>query len=60
MSTKPAADATIDKEGVHETPASPGGMHRPGHSALDTEDVAARDEVAHDAALRDSSLRVPR
>ncbi|GFZ88209.1 hypothetical protein [Dyella caseinilytica] len=60
MSTKPTAETTIDKEGVNETPASPGAMHRPGHSALDTEDVAAHDELQHEAALRDSSLRVPR
>jgi hypothetical protein len=60
MSTKPVADTTIDKEGANETPASPGSMHRPGHSALDTEDVAARDEVLHEAALRDSCLRTPR
>lgn len=60
MTTKPVADTTIDKEGVSDTPASPGSMHRPTHSALDTEDVAAHDEMAHEAALRDSALRVPR
>lgn len=60
MSIKPATETTIDKDGIAEVPVSPGGMHRPGHSALDTEDVAAHDEVMHDAALRDSALRVPR
>jgi hypothetical protein len=60
MSTKPAAETTIEKDGASEAPASPGHMHRPGHCALDTEDVAAHDEVLHDAALRDSALRVPR
>jgi hypothetical protein len=60
MTTKPAADIAIEKEGQSDVPASPGHMHRPGHCALDTEDVAAHDEVMHDAALRDSALRVPR
>jgi hypothetical protein len=60
MSTKPAADNTIEKDGAGDTPAHPGGMHRPRHSALDTEDVAAHDEVLHEAALRDSALRTPR
>lgn len=60
MSTKPAAETSIEKEGTADTPASPGHMHRPAHCALDTEDVAAHDEVMHDAALRDSALRTPR
>jgi hypothetical protein len=60
MSTKPAAETTIEKDGAADTSGYPGGMHRPGHSALDTEDVAAHDEMLHDAALRDSTLRTPR
>lgn len=60
MTTKPVADTSIEQDGASDTPMAPVGMHRPGHSALDTEDVAAHDEVMHDAALRDSALRVPR
>ncbi|GLQ97863.1 hypothetical protein [Dyella mobilis] len=60
MSTKPTTDTTIDKDDATGAPSHPGGMHRPGHCALDTEDTAAHDEVLHDAALRDSCLRVPR
>jgi hypothetical protein len=60
MTTKPNADISINKEGVNDTPASPGAMHRPNHSPLDGADVAAHDEVQHEAALRDSALRVPR
>ena len=60
MTTKPAVDTSIEKDGATDASASPGSMHRPGHSALDTEDVAARDEVSHEAALRDSALRAPR
>ncbi|MBE1162439.1 hypothetical protein [Dyella acidiphila] len=60
MSIKPATETTIEQPAIADTPASPGSMHRPGHSALDTEDVAAHDELLHDAALRDSALRVPR
>jgi hypothetical protein len=60
MSTKPVAETTIEKDGAADTPVHPGSMHRPGHCSLDTEDVAAHDEVLHDAALRDSALRVPR
>jgi hypothetical protein len=60
MTTKPVADMSIEKDGAPDTSTLPGGMRRPGHSALDTEDVAAHDEVLHDAALRDSALRVPR
>jgi len=60
MTTKPVADTSIEKEGASDTPGSPGHMHHPTHSALDTADVAAHDEMLHEAALRDSSLRVPR
>lgn len=34
--------------------------HQPGHGLLNNEEVAAQDELQHDAALRDSALRVPR
>jgi hypothetical protein len=60
MTTKATTETLIDKEGTADTSASVGHMHRPGHSALDTEDVAAHDEVLHETALRDSALRAPR
>ena len=59
MTTKPAADVSITKDGGPEVPASPGTMHRPGHSALDMADIATHDELQHEAALRESALRVP-
>lgn len=34
--------------------------HPAGHGLLDNEEVAAQDELQHEAALRDSALRVPR
>ncbi|MFC3653134.1 hypothetical protein ACFONN_16360 [Dyella humi] len=60
MTTKPAADTTIDKAGTSDTAGSSGSMHVPHHGSQEMADVAAHDEVLHDAALRESSLRVPR
>ncbi|HUA81774.1 MAG TPA: hypothetical protein VL997_15460 [Dyella sp.] len=60
MTTKPNADASINKEGEPGTNVPPGAMHRPHHGAQDMEDIATHDEAQHDAALRESSLRVPR
>ncbi len=60
MTTKPAADVSITKDGGSDIPASPGAMHRPNHSAQDMADIATHDELQHEAALRDSALRVPR
>ena len=34
--------------------------HPTGHGLLNNEEVAAQDELQHEAALRDSALRVPR
>jgi hypothetical protein len=34
--------------------------HPPGHGLLTNEEVAAQDELQHETALRDSTLRVPR
>jgi hypothetical protein len=59
MSTQPA-DPESTPESAPEAPVSPGSMHRPAHSPLDTIDIATTDDVLHDAALRNSSLRVPR
>ena len=57
--TKPSTDTNINKDGA-ETTVPPGGMHGPHHSALDMAEIAAHDEVQHEDALRNSSLRVPR
>jgi hypothetical protein len=34
--------------------------HPPGHGLMDNLEIAAHDEVEHEAALRDSALRPPR
>lgn len=60
MTTKPIADVSINKDGNSDIPASPATMHRPHHSTQDMADIAAHDEMQHDAALRDSTLRTPR
>jgi hypothetical protein len=60
MTTKPNADTSINKEGGPDTLPPSGGMHGPHHSALDMEEIAAHDELQHEEALRNSSLRVPR
>lgn len=60
MTTKPNADAGINKDGAIDTAHPPGGMHGPHHSALDMAEIAAHDELQHEDALRNSSLRVPR
>lgn len=38
----------------------PPARHPPGHGLIDNLDIAAHDEVDHEAALRDSALRPPR
>jgi hypothetical protein len=52
--TGPASNGTVDQHGI------PAGMHKPAHGPLDTIETTTTDEALHDAALRDSSLRVPR
>jgi len=51
--TLPAGEAT------DVTVPQPTLRHPPGH-LLDNVEIAAQDELEHEAALRDSSLRVPR
>ncbi|RDS81709.1 hypothetical protein DWU98_10855 [Dyella monticola] len=60
MTTTPHTDASITKDGATDATTPPGSMHGPRHGALDMAEIAEHDEVQHDAALRDSSLRVPR
>lgn len=38
----------------------PTALRHPAHGVIDNVDIANHDEVDHEAALRDSSLRVPR
>ncbi|HEY1589555.1 MAG TPA: hypothetical protein VGG00_07455 [Rhodanobacter sp.] len=60
MSTKATVDGDLNKSVTSEATTASTGMHRPPHCALDTEETACLDEVQHEAALRDSVLRVPR
>lgn len=53
-------DVSISKEGVMDAAIPPGAMHGPHHSVVDMTEIAAQDEVQHESALRDSSLRIPR
>jgi hypothetical protein len=52
-------DPTLEGETSDPT-VSPAPPHPPAHSVLDTLEIAALDEILHEAALRNSSLRTPR
>ncbi|MGC1548606.1 MAG: hypothetical protein WA777_08755 [Rhodanobacter sp.] len=58
MSTTPATTPESISDTVSDTTASH--LHSPTQKLLDSLDVAACDEVQHEAALRDSALRPPR
>jgi hypothetical protein len=60
MSTIASTDVNGSKDGMADASISPTGMHRPGHGASDSEGTACLDEIQHEAALRDSTLRAPR
>ena len=60
MSTNASTDVDGNKDGMADVTISPTGMHRPGHGASDSEGTACLDEIQHEAALRESILRVPR
>ena len=60
MSTNATIDVNGSKDGMADVAISPTGMHRPGHGASDSEGTACLDEIQHEAALRESTLRVPR
>jgi hypothetical protein len=60
MSTNIIIDVNGNKDGMADAAISPTGMHRPGHGASDSEGTACLDEIQHEAALRESILRVPR
>jgi hypothetical protein len=60
MSTNASTDVNGNKDGMADVTISPTGMHRPRHGASDSEGTACLDEIQHEAALRESILRVPR
>jgi hypothetical protein len=60
MSATGAVNSDFNNGATSEAVNPATGMHRPGHSELDTEETACLDEVLHEAALRESVLRVPR
>ena len=59
MTSKPPSDTPAGQDDAGGAPQPPG-MHRPHHSVLDTIETDALDEVQHENALRDSTLRTPR
>ncbi|RDS81397.1 hypothetical protein [Dyella psychrodurans] len=59
MSTK-TGETDPGNTGASDHHGIPAGMHKPAHGPLDTIETTALDEVLHDSALRDSTLRVPR
>jgi len=59
MNTK-TGETDPGKTGASDQHGIPAGMHQPAHGPLDTIETTAADEVLHDAALRDSTLRTPR
>ncbi|WP_199096203.1 hypothetical protein [Dyella sp. ASV21] len=54
-----STDAVPDGDDTDIT-VPPTAMRHPAHGVLDSVDMANHDEVDHEAALRDSALRVPR
>ncbi|WNL45735.1 hypothetical protein RKE25_20355 [Dyella sp. BiH032] len=59
MTSKPHSDTPTGQDDASGAPQPPG-MHRPHHGVLDTVETTALDEVEHENALRDSTLRTPR
>lgn len=57
MRTTPHADDSLPNGDASDTTTS---RHPPGHGLMDNLEIAAHDEVEHEAALRDSALRPPR
>ncbi|WP_049621954.1 hypothetical protein [Frateuria defendens] len=60
MSQTFAPDSELDPNDLPEADLPPKTMRHPPHSALDTIEIAAADEVLHESALRESALRPPR
>lgn len=61
MQHTPNTETAVPDGDLSEVTISPTHVHHPaGHNVADTLDIAGHDEVDHDTALRESSLRVPR
>jgi hypothetical protein len=61
MRTTLHADESLPNGDTTEVTVTPTvSRHPPGHGLMDNLDIAAHDEVEHEAALRNSALRPPR
>lgn len=61
MHNTPTTETAVPDGDLAEVTISPTHVHHPaGHGVADTLDIAGHDEVDHETALRESSLRVPR
>ncbi|RDI99923.1 hypothetical protein DVT68_03600 [Dyella solisilvae] len=60
MQPHSATDSSTPEGDTSEITVPPTAMRHPAHGVLDNADIAGHDEVDHEAALRDSMLRVPR
>jgi hypothetical protein len=61
MQHTPPVDTTVPEGDTSEITVPPTAMRHPAdHGVADTLDIAGHDEVEHENALRESSLRVPR
>ena len=60
MQRNPSMNSAVPDGEAADLGILPTGMHHPAHGVLDNADIAGHDEVDHDAALRDSSLRTPK
>jgi hypothetical protein len=61
MRTTPHADDSLPSGDTTEVTVPPTvSRHPPGQGLMDNLEIAAQDEVQHEAALRDSALRPPR
>lgn len=59
MQHTPSTDTVVPGD-TSEITVPPTAMRHPPHSVVDNIDIAGHDEVDHESALRDSTLRVPR
>ncbi|MFC5741562.1 hypothetical protein [Dyella tabacisoli] len=60
MSTTPPDPNALEGDTSDITVPPVAQRHPQGHGVLDTLEIAALDEILHEAALRDSALRPPR
>ncbi len=61
MQHTPLTETAVPDGDLSDVTTSPTHVHHPaGHNVADPLDIAGHDEVDHETALRESSLRVPR